>query len=64
MADPSTTEPIYAETATPVDRRAELAQARRLAARYEMEFVDLEHFNIDHALFRSIPADLDRKSVV
>jgi type IV pilus assembly protein PilB len=33
-------------------------EARRLAARYELEFVDLEHFHIDHALFRSLPADL------
>ena len=33
-------------------------EARRLAERYELEFVDLEHFHIDHALFRSIPADL------
>src|SRR5499427_8840719 len=40
----------------PVDR--EVAEARRLATRYELEFVDLDHFNIDHALFRSIPADL------
>jgi type II secretory ATPase GspE/PulE/Tfp pilus assembly ATPase PilB-like protein len=34
------------------------AEARRLAERYELEFVDLEQFHIDHALFRSIPADL------
>src|SRR5262252_2413673 len=40
----------------PVDR--EVAEARRLATRYELEFVDLDHFNIDHELFRSIPADL------
>ncbi len=26
--------------------------------RYQTEFVDLEHFHIDHALFRSIPADM------
>jgi type IV pilus assembly protein PilB len=35
-----------------------MREARRLAMRYEVDFVDLEHFQIDHALFRSIPADL------
>ena len=38
--------------------RPRSASARRLAERYELEFVDLEQFHIDHALFRSIPADL------
>jgi type IV pilus assembly protein PilB len=42
-------------TPDPIDSEIE---ARRLAERYELEFVDLEHFHIDHALFRSIPADL------
>src|SRR5213080_2601840 len=40
------------------ERRAELAQARRLAERYRLEFVDMENFRIDQDLFRSIPADL------
>jgi type IV pilus assembly protein PilB len=40
------------------ERAAETAQARRLAERYGLEFVDLEQFQIDHDLFRSIPADL------
>jgi type IV pilus assembly protein PilB len=40
------------------ERRAELAQARHLAARYRFEFVDMETFRIDQELFRSIPADL------
>jgi type IV pilus assembly protein PilB len=56
---PSSPALLYPEpelAAVPVDR--EIAEARRLAKRYELEFVDLEHFNIDHALFRSIPADL------
>ncbi len=56
---PSSPALLYPEpelVAVPVDR--EIAEARRLAKRYELEFVDLEHFNIDHALFRSIPADL------
>src|SRR5881398_562311 len=40
------------------ERRAELAQARRLAERYRLEFVDMDLFRIDQDLFRSIPADL------
>ena len=40
------------------DPVAELAQAQHLAERYGLDFVDLEHFRIDHDLFRSIPADL------
>src|SRR6187399_2968508 len=61
MADPATTpEPIYAEPIgpAPTDHAAEEVEARRLARRYQLEFVDLEQFHIDHALFRSIPADL------
>jgi type II secretory ATPase GspE/PulE/Tfp pilus assembly ATPase PilB-like protein len=44
--------------AAPVDRAAEDVKARKLAERYQLEFVDLSRFHIDHALFRSIPADL------
>ncbi len=40
------------------ERAAEAAHARRLAERYGLEFVDLEQFQIDHELFRTIPADL------
>jgi type II secretory ATPase GspE/PulE/Tfp pilus assembly ATPase PilB-like protein len=40
------------------ERHAELAQARRLAERYRLEFVDMDTFRIDQELFRSIPADL------
>src|SRR5688572_8279366 len=62
MADQTSnapTETLYAEPdAAPIDRAAEEVRARRFAARYPLEFVDLERFNIDHALFRSIPADL------
>jgi type II secretory ATPase GspE/PulE/Tfp pilus assembly ATPase PilB-like protein len=46
------TEPTDAEHA------AEAAQARHLAERYRLEFVDLSRFSIDHELFRAIPADL------
>jgi type II secretory ATPase GspE/PulE/Tfp pilus assembly ATPase PilB-like protein len=41
-----------------IDRHAELEQARRLAERYRLEFVDMDTFRIDQDLFRSIPADL------
>src|SRR5258706_14292091 len=41
-----------------IDRGAELEQARRLAERYRVEFVDMDTFRIDQELFRSIPADL------
>src|ERR1700739_1316966 len=40
------------------ESRAELVQARRLAERYRLEFVDMDTFRIDQDLFRSIPADL------
>ncbi|HZT76704.1 MAG TPA: GspE/PulE family protein [Vicinamibacterales bacterium] len=40
------------------EQRAEVEQARRLAERYRIEFVDMETFRIDQDLFRSIPADL------
>jgi type IV pilus assembly protein PilB len=40
------------------ERLAEIEHARRLAARYRLEFIDMETFRIDQELFRSIPADL------
>ncbi len=43
---------------TDTDRRTELDQARRLAERYRLEFVDMNTFRIDQELFRSIPAEL------
>ncbi len=51
---------LYAEGAEAIseDRAEEAAQARRLADRYGLEFVDFEQFRIDNELFRSIPADL------
>jgi type IV pilus assembly protein PilB len=39
-------------------RRAEEAQARRLADRYRLDFLDMNEFRIDQELFRSIPAEL------
>ena len=41
-----------------VDHAAEAAEARRLADRYRLEFVDMDQFHIDSELFRVIPADL------
>jgi len=53
---------LYADAAVPVqtadEQAAEIAQARRLAERYRLPFLDFAHFNIDHDLFRSIPAEL------
>src|SRR5579885_240784 len=40
------------------EQRAEIEQARRLAERYRIEFVEMDTFRIDQDLFRSIPADL------
>ena len=41
-----------------IDTAAEESTARRLAVRYQLQFVNLDEFKIDHLLFRSIPADL------
>jgi type II secretory ATPase GspE/PulE/Tfp pilus assembly ATPase PilB-like protein len=53
---------LYADGDLPVqtaaEQAAEVAQARRLAERYRLPFLDLEHFSIDHDLFRTIPAEL------
>ena len=38
---------------------AEIAHARRLAERYRLEFVDMDHFRIDHELFRVDPGRPD-----
>src|SRR5215472_6048891 len=43
---------------TAAEQAAEVAHARRLAERYRLPFLDAAHFNIDHDLFRTIPADL------
>jgi type II secretory ATPase GspE/PulE/Tfp pilus assembly ATPase PilB-like protein len=41
----------------PADYSEEVATARKLAERYRLEFVDMNHFRIDQELFRTIPAD-------
>ena len=50
--------PAVTPQQTPAEQAAEAAQARRLAERYRLPFLDLAHFNIDHDLFRTIPAEL------
>ena len=44
--------------ANPAQIAAEIPQARRLAERYRLPFVDMDEFHIDNDLFRSIPAEL------
>ena len=51
-------EGVDAPEKTAAEQAAEVARARRLAERYRLPFLDLEHFNIDHDLFRTIPAEL------
>jgi type IV pilus assembly protein PilB len=50
-------DPAY-DLAPAEERQAEVDHARRLAERYRLEFVDMDHFRIDNELFRSLPADL------
>jgi len=40
------------------DPTGETARARRMAEQYGFPYVDLEHFQIDHDLFRNVPLDL------
>src|SRR5919201_3158026 len=51
---------LYAGTPEPTaaEQAAEVAQARHLAERYRLPFIDVAQFRIDPELFRSIPADL------
>ncbi|HXG56072.1 MAG TPA: GspE/PulE family protein [Vicinamibacterales bacterium] len=49
---------VGAPEASETERAAETAQARRLAERYRLEYVDISRQTIDHDLFRAIPADL------
>ena len=46
------------EVKTTSERELETVKARQLAKRYHLEFVDMNEFNIDQELFRSIPANL------
>jgi type IV pilus assembly protein PilB len=51
---------LYAGAPEPsaAEQAAEVAQARHLAERYRLPFIDVGQFRIDPDLFRSIPADL------
>jgi type IV pilus assembly protein PilB len=40
------------------EARHEADEARRLAERYRLEYVEMREFHLDNELFRSIPADL------
>jgi type II secretory ATPase GspE/PulE/Tfp pilus assembly ATPase PilB-like protein len=51
-ADPSTL--LYKNT----DPTGESARAQRLADQYGFEYVNLEHFQVDHQLFKDIPLEL------
>jgi type II secretory ATPase GspE/PulE/Tfp pilus assembly ATPase PilB-like protein len=57
--NPKTVSDLYTtEEPSAATQAAEVAHGRRLAERYRLEFVDMGRFNIDHELFRQIPADL------
>ena len=55
-ASPAATDLYLSEQVDPTTDEA--TAARRLAERYRLEFVDMDQFNVDQELFRSIPADL------
>src|SRR6185503_7898151 len=57
---PTTDTDLYVSGVEPTDAEhaVEVAQGKRLAERYRLDFVDLSQFSIDHELFRSLPADL------
>src|ERR687884_442526 len=40
------------------DPTGEAARAQRMAEQYGFPYIDLEHFQIDHELFRNVPLDL------
>jgi type IV pilus assembly protein PilB len=57
--EPKTVSDLYTtEEPSAAAQAAEVVQARKLAERYRLEFVDMGRFSIDHELFRQIPADL------
>jgi type IV pilus assembly protein PilB len=51
-------EPVASEEHSADREKRERAEARDLAARLGLEYVDLRDFKIDHELFRAIPVDL------
>ena len=57
-ATPDTGTDLYLPEGPPDKTDDETARARRLAERYRLEYVEMDQFNVDQELFRSIPADL------
>jgi len=57
-ATPGTGTDLYLPESPPAKADDETTRARRLAERYRLEYVEMDQFNVDQELFRSIPADL------
>ena len=57
-ATPGTGTDLYLPESPPAEADDETTRARRLAERYRLEYVEMDQFNVDQELFRSIPADL------
>ncbi len=49
---------VVSEAISTFDDQTDITNAQRLAKRYRLEFVDVSRLNIEHELFRSVPADL------
>ncbi len=49
---------VVSEAISTFDDQADITNAQRLAKRYRLEFVGVSRLNIEHELFRSVPADL------
>jgi type IV pilus assembly protein PilB len=47
-----------AEAKEKLDQTAEAANAERLAARYRLNFIDLDKYPVDYALIQSLPVDM------
>ena len=58
LLDPQALDADTVAVSNPAQRAAEVAQARRLAERYRLDYVDMAEFQIDSQLFREIPAEL------
>jgi type II secretory ATPase GspE/PulE/Tfp pilus assembly ATPase PilB-like protein len=58
QVDPQMLDAETVAVSNPAQRAAEVAQARRLAERYRLDYVDMAAFQIDSQLFRAIPAEL------
>ena len=56
--DAGSNDSLSKESNTRSGLKEETSRARHLAKRYRLEFVDMERFQLDTSLFRSIPAEL------